>query len=326
MRRRCGRSHRGAASSAVSVHVVVILIMIPVLKDVLPSPRARTLFLSVSCSRRSRGCGGSRSEGGRKGDGRRSLLPARLGAEQVAGAGHARRRPHAAGARAARRRALADDVEHVWDADLVLYLGGGFQPAVEEAVASARGRRSICSMISTCVPVGRGAEHADPHVWLDPVRFARHSCRDRSPVESRRPAAAHVAQLGALDDEVRAGLATCRPPRDRHDPRGVRLSRQRYGLRRSPSRAWLPRPSRARELEALVDEVAERCDDGVHRDARAPKLAETSRARPTRRRRPRSDRGADQRTRSPPARTTSPSCAATSRRCGRHSDVASGRA
>src|ERR687891_770422 len=34
----------------------------------------------------------------------------------------------------------ARDVERVRDADVVLYLGGGFQPAVEDAVEGASGR------------------------------------------------------------------------------------------------------------------------------------------------------------------------------------------
>ena len=54
------------------------------------------------------------------------------------------------------------DVETIRDADLVVYLSGGFQPAVEDAVAERDGP-SIDA---------RGAD-VDPHIWLDPIRFSR---------------------------------------------------------------------------------------------------------------------------------------------------------
>src|SRR5215211_3179543 len=38
----------------------------------------------------------------------------------------------------------ARDVERIRSADFVFYLGGGFQPAVEDAVEGADGRRSTC--------------------------------------------------------------------------------------------------------------------------------------------------------------------------------------
>jgi len=53
------------------------------------------------------------------------------------------------------------DVEVIGDAQLVVYAGGGFQPAVEDAVADRDG---------SSLDVLEGDR--DPHVWLDPVRFA----------------------------------------------------------------------------------------------------------------------------------------------------------
>ena len=63
------------------------------------------------------------------------------------------------------------DVERVRDADVVLYLGGGFQPAVEDAVEGASGR--VVDLLDglTLRPGGSDDEGVDPHVWLDPVRF-----------------------------------------------------------------------------------------------------------------------------------------------------------
>ncbi|MGH3066260.1 MAG: metal ABC transporter substrate-binding protein [Gaiellaceae bacterium] len=54
------------------------------------------------------------------------------------------------------------DVEAVRDATLVLYVGAGFQPAVEDAVEGREG--------ASLDVLGR--DESDPHVWLDPLRFA----------------------------------------------------------------------------------------------------------------------------------------------------------
>ena len=55
------------------------------------------------------------------------------------------------------------DAQTVSDADLVVYVGGGFQPALEDAVAQRDG---------PSLDVLRPGE-SDPHIWLDPVRFSQ---------------------------------------------------------------------------------------------------------------------------------------------------------
>ncbi len=60
-----------------------------------------------------------------------------------------------------------DDVKAVQDADVILYLGGGFQPALEAALeVRVRARRSTCSRRSD-------VNEYDPHVWLDPALYAQ---------------------------------------------------------------------------------------------------------------------------------------------------------
>src|SRR5438105_1969165 len=65
------------------------------------------------------------------------------------------------------------DVGGIQEADVVLYLSHGFQPAVEQAVAGARGER-IDALVGIDLRRGVGDEagKADPHVWLDPVLFS----------------------------------------------------------------------------------------------------------------------------------------------------------
>lgn len=53
------------------------------------------------------------------------------------------------------------------EAEIVIYLGGGFQPAVEEAVRAADNGLDVLELVSTRA----GDEGSvDPHVWLDPAK------------------------------------------------------------------------------------------------------------------------------------------------------------
>jgi zinc transport system substrate-binding protein len=99
------------------------------------------------------------------------------------------------------------DVDRIEDADIVLLLGGGFQPAVERAARRSEARR-----------VDLLAGDDDPHVWLDPVVMQAITTRvadalaEADPEQDdayRRRAAELVAELVALDAEYAAGLRTC---------------------------------------------------------------------------------------------------------------------
>ncbi|HEX2063670.1 MAG TPA: metal ABC transporter substrate-binding protein, partial [Acidimicrobiales bacterium] len=126
----------------------------------------------------------------------------------------------------------SDDVDAVEDADLVLYLGGGFQPAVAEVVRRAQRAVDL---------VEPGEE--DPHIWLDPPRFARTVDQVASALVAADPAgragyqeraAAFRRQVEDLDGRFRSGLASCqrRVIVTAHDAFG-RLA-NRYGLRQEP--------------------------------------------------------------------------------------------
>jgi zinc transport system substrate-binding protein len=94
----------------------------------------------------------------------------------------------------------ARDVERIRSADVVFYLGEGFQPAVEDAVDGADGE----AVDLLADPVGR-----DPHVWLDPARFAEVVERVAAALDRQDAAAEPVAELRALDREFARGLARC---------------------------------------------------------------------------------------------------------------------
>jgi zinc transport system substrate-binding protein len=142
----------------------------------------------------------------------------------------------------------SDDVDALLDADVVIVLGGGFQPAVED-VAEDRDGTTV-----TIEPAGD-----DPHVWLDPRQFAGivEEVADALDVD----AGAVVAELDALHERFDRTLSSC--ARDllvvQHEAFGSLADA--YGLRQEGITGLVPgeEPDPAR-LDALVRLVE---DEGV---------------------------------------------------------------
>jgi zinc transport system substrate-binding protein len=114
-----------------------------------------------------------------------------------------------------------DGVEAIATADLVLYLGGGFQPAVQDALSEASGRIvDVLGAVRT-LPGSEaldGAPAIDPHVWLDPRRFAAivrtigRAITSAGAAEDCRVAGRASDlddRLEQLDRSYRDGLASC---------------------------------------------------------------------------------------------------------------------
>jgi zinc transport system substrate-binding protein len=181
-------------------------------------------------------------------------------------------------------------LEAISTADVILYLGGGFQPAVEDAIGDARGRAvDMSDGLRTLPPPEEGSEpslSADPHVWLDPVLYAQVVRKVEAALAAASPqnasafaesAAAFGSKLDALDRAYRSGLAHC--ARDvivtSHAAFGY-LS-QRYGLQQEPisglSPDAEPTPQHLADLRALVER------DGVTtiftEELVSPKVAQT---------------------------------------------------
>ena len=137
------------------------------------------------------------------------------------------------------------DVETIRDAEVVVYVGGGFQPALEDAVASRDGRS-----LDLLKP------NEDPHIWLDPRRFAQAVERIARSVGGAGSVHDEIRELQRLDTEYERGLGACdrRVLVTTHAAFG-RLA-ARYGLTqlslagRSPEAEPSPR-----ELERLIDDV-----------------------------------------------------------------------
>lgn len=173
-------------------------------------------------------------------------------------------------------------VDKLLDADVVVLMGQGFQPAMEE-VAARRSGLTVEVLPALGVPDGGepegegpggedGDEHgretvADPHVWLDPTLMAEvveHVAAALGEVAPGRAstfdanARAFVEELRALHSRYEEVLSDCE--RDtivvQHQAFGWLAAR--YGLRQEPiaglSPEAEPSPRRLGELSELVEQ------------------------------------------------------------------------
>ena len=192
------------------------------------------------------GCGGDSSDSGsRKEHVVAAFYPLAWAAERIAPAGTRVRNLTPPGAEPHDVELSPRDVEQIVNAQVVLYAGGGFQPAVEDAVAERNG---------TSLDVVGGDR--DPHVWLDPVRFAD-VVREIGRALDRPEEAEPLAQrLGRLHESYARGLGDCerRTLVTTHAAFGHLAAR--YGLTQVSLAGSSPEAEPTpRELEQLIDEV-----------------------------------------------------------------------
>jgi zinc transport system substrate-binding protein len=161
-------------------------------------------------------------------------------------------------------------VARIQRADVVLYLGHGFQPAVADAVRDADG--NAVDLLS-----GLPLQETDPHVWLDPVLFARMANGVGHVLHAPTRAATLVSDLRRLDRAYRAGLSHCarREIVTSHEAFGY-LAR-RYGLTQVPITGLEPEAEpTARQLARVVNIVRRTGATTVFFETLAsPRLAET---------------------------------------------------
>jgi zinc transport system substrate-binding protein len=234
--------------------------------------------------------GGSGSSDDEKTDVIAAFYPLAWAAEQVGGDEVAVRNLTPPGTEPHDIELTPRDVERVRSADVVLYLGAGFQPAVEDAVEGAdgavvdllEGQRLVAGEAHE-EEEGRAAEEEgeeperDPHVWLDPVRFARVAERVGAALDEPAAAEALMTKLEELDREFEQGLADCgrRHVVTSHAAFGY-LTR-RYGLEQVPITGISPEAEPTpRELEEVVEHVRETKATTIYFETLvSPRLAET---------------------------------------------------
>jgi zinc transport system substrate-binding protein len=164
------------------------------------------------------------------------------------------------------------DVAAIREADLVLLLGRDFQPQLEDA---AGGGKKVLRLLDT---PGLGLHpDGDPHVWLDPLRYAKIVGRIGQALQRPDAAARLQARLRALDGEYRTGLAHCerREIVTSHEAFGYLA--ERYGLEQVAITGLSPEvePEPAK-LQHVVELVRERGVTTIYFETLvSPRIAET---------------------------------------------------
>jgi len=173
----------------------------------------------------------------------------------------------------------ARQIRTLLEADLLLYVGQGFQPAVEDLIDQVEGEKLDVLAGSDLIPGtddhddehgeedGHEESEFDPHVWLDPTRMAQitRAVEQRLSVvdpdhlaDFKQNADALVAELEALDQEFTAGLAQCdrREIVTSHSAFGYLVARydlEQHGISGLDPESE-PSPQRLAEVASLVRE------------------------------------------------------------------------
>jgi zinc transport system substrate-binding protein len=165
----------------------------------------------------------------------------------------------------------ARDVERVQDAEVVLYLGDGFMPALEDAVEGHDGAIDLLAeqnLLPGTDELGREEEkeehegeqrtELDPHVWLDPARLGAIAGTVAEALGEPTAAEELVVRLEGLDRELREGLASCKRREIVTSHAAFAYLADAYGLRQIALTGISPEAEPSpRALEALIAEVKE---------------------------------------------------------------------
>jgi zinc transport system substrate-binding protein len=165
------------------------------------------------------------------------------------------------------------DVAAVQHADVVLLLGHGFQPQLESAAGRAK---RVVKLLDT-PGLGR-FRNGDPHVWLDPVRFARIVERVGDVLGDQPAAHRLAARLRGLDGEYRAGLAHCAQREIVTGHEAFAYLSQRYALRQVAITGLSPEAEPSpRDLQRVIAVVRQTHARTVYTETLAsPKISETA--------------------------------------------------
>jgi zinc transport system substrate-binding protein len=164
-------------------------------------------------------------------------------------------------------------VERIQGSRVLLYLGGGFQPAIDRALETLEGPELLAADVSEGITLqtvqpeeGAAPEGGlDPHVWLDPQLAAAMSGNiERALVEAdpaseamyRANAEKLRTDLGALDNDLAQGLSSCTRKEIVTSHAAFGYLARRYGLEEVPISGLSPEsePSPAR-LDEVIDLV-----------------------------------------------------------------------
>jgi zinc transport system substrate-binding protein len=200
------------------------------------------------------GCGGSESPSD---DGRTrvvaSFYPLAYAAEKVGGSPVRVRNLTPPGAEPHDLETTPGDVQELHDADLVLLLGEGFQPQLEDAAGDGDHVFHLLEL-----PGLDRLDDGDVHVWLDPLRYAVLVKQIGDELGRPDQAAALVRRLEELDRAYQEGLADCTRREIVTSHAAFGYLADRYALQQLPISGSSPEGEQApRDLERAVDAVRE---------------------------------------------------------------------
>lgn len=239
----------------------------------------RTILVLISLLALVSACGGASSSGAGKKDVVAAFYPlawatARVGGDEVEVRNLTRPgvEPHDV-------ELSPRDVEEVRSADIVFYLGSGFQPAIEDAVEGAEGETINLLEGGRLIrpEEAEGELTADPHVWLDPVRYSEMVREIADALGHSGHTPPLVEDVQELDAEYREGLENCRRREIVTTHAAFGYLAQRYGLEQIPLTGLSPETEPTpRDLERLVDRVRESGAKTIFFETLvSPRLAET---------------------------------------------------
>lgn len=163
-------------------------------------------------------------------------------------------------------------IAQIQKADVFLYLGQGFQPAIDRALDTIKGAHMVAKDVSDGVPripasaedgISRSARASapDPHIWLDPVYAqtmvgniaqAFSQADPAHKTEYMADAAKAQVELSALNDEYKATLSNCKRNEIITSHAAFAYLARRYGLKQVPiaglSPEAEPNPARLQEI------------------------------------------------------------------------------
>jgi zinc transport system substrate-binding protein len=222
-----------------------------------PVPKMGFILIGVVLGLLVAGCSGKE----RGGTGRSviaAFYPLAYAAEQVAEASVVVRNLTPAGAEPHDLELSAREVARIRDADYVFFLGHGFQPSVEEAVSErSGGTLDLLDAVDAIPASGDDVEEGlDPHVWLDPVRFAAIARAIGGALGRSEEGESLAERAETLDAEFRRGLARCSRKEIVTSHAAFGYLAARYGLEQLPLTGVTPEAEpTAKALEELVRKV-----------------------------------------------------------------------
>jgi zinc transport system substrate-binding protein len=217
-------------------------------------------------------CGGNATAGGSRTQIVASFYPLAYAAEQVGGKSADVENLTPPGAEPHDLEVSPKDVRDVQSADLVLLLGHGFQPQLEDAAGSGD---KVVRLLDT--PGLERFPNGDPHVWLDPHRYELIVRRIGDELDGGSRTDRLVTRLRALDREYRTGLSRCARHEIVTSHEAFAYLAQRYGLHQVTITGISPEAEPSpKDVQHVVDSVRDTGATTVFFETLvSPRLAET---------------------------------------------------